>query len=327
MSVLYSNKRSIESIRGVVEGALEELILKRMSAASDQTLMTLAKEVLLAGGKRFRPIVGILAFEASGGEDRGEILDLALSSELIHTATLVHDDINDQAKTRRGQPTIHATHGTAHAIIAGDYLFALGFELGARYNSKVVDMVGASCVQVASGELLQFKHIGDLSTKPEDYYSIIDGKTAGPFATGCSCAAIVAGASEEDVEAMWGYGMELGRAFQLVDDLLDLTGDESIGKPRGSDVYEGKMTLPIIYALTTLYGADREQLADILTNFSDYRLSELTELLDRAGSFQYARMLISNHVERALENLSRLSDSNAKELLIEIAKKSESRTT
>ena len=183
-----------------------------------------------------------------------------------------------------------------------------------------------ACAGIASGEILQFEHIHDLNTRPEDYYAIIDGKTAGPFAAGCSSAAMIAGSSEEVSDALWGYGMELGRAFQLVDDILDLVGDDFIGKPRGTDVHEGKMTLPIIYALTMLHGTDRDQLKDVLTNFGDDRLHELVELLKQAGSFEYAKLLVSNHVERALGHIERLPDSEEKEMLTEIALISKSRT-
>tara|TARA_B100001029_G_C14967397_1_gene398131 strand:- start:315 stop:1004 length:690 start_codon:yes stop_codon:yes gene_type:complete len=227
---------------------------------------------------------------------------------------------------RRGKPTIHSSYGMAHAIITGDYLFSLGFELGAKYEERIVGQVRESCAGIASGEILQFHHINDLSTSPEDYYEIIDGKTARPFASGCSSAAMVASASEEKIQALWGYGMELGRAFQLVDDLLDLIGDETIGKPRGTDVHEGKMTLPIIYALTMLHGPERSQLRDVLTNFSNDRLSELCELLEMAGSFEYSKILISNHVQRSLDFLESLHESEAKELLMEIAMISKSRT-
>ena len=219
------------------------------------------------------------------------------------------------------------THGISHAIIAGDYLFALGYEMGSRFGSEIIDRVGASCSRMASSEILQFKHINDLSTRPEDYYDIIDGKTAGPFATGGSSAAIIAGADREIVDSVWGFGMEIGRAFQLVDDLLDIIGDEGIGKPRGTDVHEGKMTLPIIYALTMLRGTERAELADVVTNFSDERLEELTRLLEKAGSFEYTRLLISNHIDRALEHSEVLPETNAKLLLIEIAELSRSRTS
>jgi geranylgeranyl pyrophosphate synthase len=182
-----------------------------------------------------------------------------------------------------------------------------------------------TCANIASGELLQHEHIGNLATTPEDYYSIIDGKTAGPFATACSCAAIIAGASDEVIYSLEEFGWEVGRAFQLVDDLLDLTGDEKMGKPRGSDVHEGKMTLPIIHALTMLHGTEREQLADILKNFSDDRWNELVSLLSLAGSFNYSEQLIENHVNRALRHLESLPNSDAGKLMAEIAKRSRSR--
>ena len=317
---------TLDSIKNLVEDSIEELVLEKMSSHLDKPVMSIASDVLLGGGKRYRPILAILSYKAAGGEDYREALDLALSSELIHTATLVHDDVYDQSKMRRGKPTIHSTHGTSHAIIAGDYLFTLGFELGAKYDERVVGRVRDACAGIASGEILQFEHIHDLNTRPEDYYAIIDGKTAGPFASGCSSAAMIAGSSEEVTDALWGYGMELGRAFQLVDDILDLVGDDLIGKPRGTDVHDGKMTLPIIYALTMLHGADRDQLRDVLTNFGDDRLHELVELLEQAGSFEYAKLLVSNHVEWALEHIESLPDSEEKEMLTEIALISESRT-
>jgi len=318
---------TMDSIKNFVEESIEELVLEKMSSSLDKPVMAIAREVLLGGGKRYRPILSILSYRVAGGEDPREILDLALSCELIHTATLVHDDVYDQSKMRRGRPTIHSTHGTSHAIISGDYLFALGFELGAKYDERVVGRVRDACAGIASGEILQFEHIRDLNTRPEDYYAIIDGKTAGPFAAGCSSAAMIAGSSEDISDALWGYGMELGRAFQLVDDVLDLLGDDLIGKPRGTDVHEGKMTLPIIYALTMLHGSDRVQLRDVLANFGDDRLHELVELLERAGSFEYAKLLVSNHVERALNHLENLPDSEGREMLAEIALISESRTS
>ncbi len=327
MGMLKDRYWSLEAFRDMFEDALEEMVLDRMSSASDRPAMAIAKDVLLAGGKRYRPIMFLLAFKAAGGKDEREVMDFAISAELLHTATLIHDDVYDQSKMRRGKPTIHVTHGISHAIIAGDYLFALGYEMGARFGPEIIDRVGASCARMASSELLQFKHINDLSTKPEDYYAIIDGKTAGPFSTGGACAAIIAGAKKEFVDSLEGSGAEIGRAFQLVDDLLDITGGEKMGKPRGTDVHEGKMTLPIIHGLTMLRGPERLELADVLTNYSDERIEELTELLHKAGSFEYSRLLISNHVARGIEHLDKLPNSDAKSLLIEIAELSRSRTS
>ena len=326
MVTLRKVEREISRRQDHFEEALENYVQERM-ISTDAPAMSLAREILLGGGKRFRPIIGLLAYEVAGGEDEPKIMDLAIGVELIHTATLIHDDIYDQSKTRRGKPTLHTTHGLSHGIIAGDYLFALGYSLGSRFDDEVMSRIAETCVNIATGELLQFNHIGDLTTTPEDYYSIIDGKTAGPFANGCACAAIVAGASDDIRDELEKFGWEIGRAFQLVDDLLDLTGDPSMGKPRGTDVLEGKMTLPLIHGLTMLHGVEREQLADVLQNFSDDRWGELTNLLEIAGSFDYARQLIHNHIDRALSSLEVLPMNKARELLIELAKQSLRRRT
>ncbi len=209
-----SARAELERLRYQIEEALEDFVQKRLSQP-DAPVMRLVSDILLGGGKRYRPVLSVLAYQACGGEDKEKALNLALSGELIHTATLVHDDINDQSKLRRGKPTLHTTTSQSHAIIAGDYLFALGF--------------GSTCGGIATGEVLQMEHIGNLSTTPEDYYAIVDGKTAGPFASACWGAAIAAEA-EIYADSMDIFGMELGRAFQLVDDLLDLTGDPAMGK-------------------------------------------------------------------------------------------------
>ena len=324
MTSLKSTHRQLIKMRDIVDEALEDFVQEKMGS-SQAPAMALAREVLLAGGKRYRPVLALLAFEAAGGKEISEVMDLALSAEIIHTATLVHDDIYDSSKTRRGKPTLHASHGLAHGIIGGDYLFVLGFGLGGKYDARIVERMADTCANIASGELLQHEHIGNLATTPEDYYSIIDGKTAGPFATACSCAAIIAGASTDVINSLEEFGWEVGRAFQLVDDLLDLTGDEKMGKPRGSDVHEGKMTLPLIHALTMLHGVEREQLADILQNFSDDRWNELVSLLSLAGSFEYSEQLIENHVNRALRYIELLPVSDASKLMAEVAKRSRSR--
>ena len=204
-------------------------------------------------------------------------------------------------------------------------LFVIGFSLGGRYDNIIVEKIGKSAANLASGELLQFEHIGNFSTTPEDYYAIVDGKTAGPFAAACACAGIIAGANSEIIGALEDFGIEIGRAFQLVDDLLDLTGKPSMGKPRGTDVYDGKMTLPLIHALTLLYGPEREQLEDILNNFSDDRWQELTVLLNKSNSLMYVKQLIKNHINRAIVSLEKLPDSDAKNMMMEIAIDSQNR--
>jgi len=321
MVSLRKSRKGLEKRRDMIDEALENLVQERMMK-TDAPAMSLARDILLAGGKRIRPVLSLLAYEAAGGDDIDSVMDLALAGELIHTATLIHDDIYDQSKTRRGVPTLHSTYGLSHGIIAGDYLFVLGFGMGGGHDERIVQTMGEAAANIAAGELLQHKHIGDLGTTPEDYYAIIDGKTAGPFASVCACAGIFVKAPEGVVEALNEFGWEFGRAFQLVDDLLDLTGNPSMGKPRGTDVHDGKMTLPIIHALTMLHGVEREQLADVLQNFSDERWGELTQLLETSGSFDYTRQLIRNHINRALASLGSLPDSEAKSRMVELAERS-----
>ena len=302
-----------------VEDALHSVIESSMNGPYSHA-MGLAREILLAGGKRIRPILTLLAYDLVGGKNRSDVIDFAVATELIHTATLIHDDIYDGAKLRRGVQTLHEKHGLDHAIIGGDFLFVMGFGIGGRYDEQIVRIMADTCAAIASGELKQLQHVSDLSTTPEDYYEIVRGKTAGPFSSACECAAIIAGASESEIESMREFGMELGIAFQLVDDLLDLTGDERMGKPRGTDVHEGKMTLPIIHALTLLHGDARRKLADVLGEFHDERWGELEELLESGDSFGYCNILIHNHLDRALEHLHRFPESEVRDVLESITR-------
>ncbi len=304
---------NLESMRDLINANLESIIIEQRAIYGE--VAELSGRILLAGGKRLRPILVILAYELAGGQDIDEVMPLALASEFIHTATLVHDDINDESLTRRGQDTLQAIVGQAKAIIGGDWLFVQGFGLGGRYRKEVVDVMAHYSSQLASAEFSQLDHVLDLSTSPEDYLQIVRGKTAGPFAAGCKGAALVANVSEQECNALFDFGIELGIAFQLVDDLLDIRGDERMGKPRGSDIYEGKMTLPLIHALTLLHGEQRVRLAEIIRNFDDSLFEELISLLESAESLKYSEILINNHLERALNHLECFKDCDAKQLL------------
>lgn len=303
----------LRDLKDLVDSRLKEYIDQEI--ANHGQVADLAGDVLLAGGKRLRPLLVLLAYELVGGVDPEEILPLALAFEMIHTATLVHDDINDNAKTRRGLPTLHERFSQEKALITGDWLFVQGFSLGGQLDSEVVNIIAKCCGLIASAEFKQINHVMDLTTSPDDYLTIVEGKTAGPFAGGCEGAAVIAGASKEEREALVRFGTEMGISFQLVDDLLDIRGDERMGKPRGSDVYEGKMTLPLIHALTILHGPKRERLVEIILGFSDSMFDELIELLTWADSIAYTEILVKTHIERARSALDIFADSKAKSAL------------
>lgn len=302
-------------MREEVNQALHDLIQSEVKLGAGEVARE-AGRVLNAGGKRLRPILFLLAYQVAGGTEQDDVMALALAFELIHTATLVHDDINDEAQQRRGIPTIHAQAGQAKAVIAGDWLFVQGFGLGGRYSEQIVSVIARCCANIAVSEYDQLDHVLNLATSPEDYLSIVKGKTAGPFASGCYAAGLVAGLDEEQAKALERFGMELGIAFQLVDDILDLRGDERMGKPRGADVYEGKMTLPLIHALTLSHGSHRQRLSELIESFSDEDFDELMGLLERSSSMEYAEILVRTHLERAQAELNRFPDSQAKEMML-----------
>ena len=306
---------ALESMRDEVNQALQDLIQSEVDLGAGEVALE-AGRVLNAGGKRLRPILFLLAYKLAGGTKQDDVMPLALAFELIHTATLVHDDINDEAQQRRGIPTIHAQAGQAKAVIAGDWLFVQGFGLGGRYSAQIVSIIARCCANIAVSEYHQLDHVLNLATSPEDYLSIVKGKTAGPFASGCYAAGLVAGLDDDQAKALERFGMELGIAFQLVDDLLDLRGDERMGKPRGADVYEGKMTLPLIHALTLSHGRHRERLSELIEDFTDEGFDELMTLLERSDSMGYVEILVRTHLERAQAELEWFPDSEAKELML-----------
>ena len=307
----------LEVMRLHVDAALEALVEEEIEQGAGQ-VAELCASMLLAGGKRLRPLLILLAHEIAGGHDTEEVMPLALAFEMIHTATLVHDDINDEAGLRRGVETIHTRAGLAKAVIAGDWLFVQGFGLGGRYDEHIVRLMAKCCADIAVAEFHQLDHVLNLATSPEDYLAIVRGKTAGPFAAGCQAAGLVAGLTAEQAAGLGRFGMELGIAFQLVDDLLDLRGDERMGKPRGADVLEGKMTLPLIHALTLSHGKERRRLATLIESFNDEHFDELMQLLERSDSLSYAEILVKTHLERAVLELDAFPESQAKSLMLHI---------
>ena len=315
----------LSRLKEEVDAGLEAL-LDDAEAAGGGQVVAMARHVLMSGGKRLRPVLFMLSYDAAGGVDRDHVMPLALAFELIHTATLVHDDMNDDADERRGRRTLHLEAGPEKALIAGDWLFVQGFGLGGRYPERVVRLMADCCADIAVSEFKQLDHVDDLTTSPEDYLDIVRGKTAGPFAAGCQSAALLAGCTEEQAMQFRIFGEELGIAFQLVDDLLDLRGSPDMGKPRGVDVAEGKMTLPLIHALTLSHGEDRATLAELLASFSEDRWDELMAILERSDSLHYVELLVGLHLERAANALREGGSGPAAALMIGMLDEIGSRT-
>ncbi|MCH7811675.1 MAG: polyprenyl synthetase family protein, partial [Chloroflexi bacterium] len=222
-----------------VEAALDAV--KRNESALVERMLD---HVLSAGGKRLRPTLVLLAGQFGDYQPR-LLVPLAASIELLHTATLVHDDVIDASDTRRGRPTTNARHGNATAVMLGDYMFAHAADLICKTESlDAVKLFSRTLMAMAAGELTQDMSAYQYGQDTMDYFRRISGKTASLFATSTEGGALVAGASTEAAASLRDYGESLGMAFQVVDDILDFTGDEKeMGKPIGSDLMEGTLTL------------------------------------------------------------------------------------
>ena len=235
-----------------IDGELEKVeeIMMRDLESENPELTEMCQYVVASGGKRLRPALCILSYGAVGGEDMITPIKVGAAFEIIHSATLIHDDINDQGEIRRGRKTLHKEYTISKAIIAGDYMFAMGFRLLAAEAPQIVDYIVEASASMGAGEFVQkdFEHAS--SVREEDYIRIITGKTAKLFEASSKSGAAVANADSSLLEALGNYSFYLGLAFQIVDDTLDVTGDpHNTGKAVGTDLIEGKPTLPVIYAM------------------------------------------------------------------------------
>ena len=218
--------------------------------SKNQELNEICDFVLGSNGKRIRPAMCLLSFYACGGKDPKRAMDVAAAIEMIHNATLIHDDINDQGDLRRGAQAAYKKYSIGKSIVAGDFLFALGYRLIGSASPEIVDYIVATSTAMGVGEFDQkeFEHNTDVTEN--DYLRIIEGKTARLIECGANIGAFLAGADPETIITVGKFAFQTGMAFQIVDDVLDVIGNEKmIGKRVGSDIMEGKPTLPTIYAM------------------------------------------------------------------------------
>jgi octaprenyl-diphosphate synthase len=266
-------------------------------------------------GKRLRPALLLLCAKACGSI-QPEHHTLAAVVEMIHTATLVHDDVLDEAETRRHVQTFNQGWGNKISILLGDLLFTHAFHLSSRVDRRACEWIGQATNRVCAGELLQVTERGNLHLSETDYFAIIEGKTAALTEVAGRLGAIYAGASAEVVDALAAYGRHLGMAFQIADDLLDLTGDTgTVGKTLGTDLEQQKLTLPLIHALNRLSPQDADELRCwIRSNQSRDRIAILNRL-EETDSLQYARRRAEEFSRNARASLAVLTDSECKAIL------------
>ncbi len=286
----------------------------------------IASYLIAGGGKRIRPMLLLLSAKACGSQG-GMRIRLGAVVEMLHTATLVHDDIIDEASTRRGRPSSNTTWGNAKCVLAGDWMYMHAFQSAlAERNFRVLDLLISLTQEMVEGELLQMEKLGHLINE-EEYFDLINRKTARLFQVSMQLGAVIADESshlgldtESPFEGSLGeYGRNLGLAFQIVDDVLDLTATaDMLGKPAASDLREGKATLAVIHALERGTGADREAIRTVLAdrNFSRVTHTQILEILRRHGSLAYAMDTACAYAEAARLSAAELPDSEYKRALL-----------
>jgi octaprenyl-diphosphate synthase len=294
------------------------------SFSTDNALITEAvKRMLDAGGKRLRPRFTLLGAAAIGSGDIRDHLPLAAYMELIHVATLIHDDVVDNADKRRGVNATAVDFGNRVSVLAGDYLFAWIFKnVTATYERPIPHILSATLADITDGEVLQLRALGNLDLSVAQYVEIADKKTARLFASSAECGAWAAGGSALKVAALRDFGQAYGIAFQMQDDLLDMTSTEvKLGKPVGNDLTEKKMTIPLILALD---GADREFRADVERFYVDDdtsadRIADVIGGIARNGGFEKTKAAIADYIERAKTSLAPLGNAPARAEFVAVA--------
>lgn len=296
------------------------------SLKSDIGLLNSTNDSILAhSGKQLRPMLSLLMAKAcSGGKVYESAIKYAAASELLHNATLLHDDVADGSDKRRGVPTIMSLMGPSVSVLVGDYWLVKAMELvidASDDSSRVMKIFAKTLSDLAEGEMLQLQKAQKGDTDEDDYLRIIYNKTASLFEAACVSAAISSGASEDMIKSAKDYAVALGLAFQIKDDILDYAGTDAVGKPLGADILEQKITMPLLGAFANA-GSEKEVhvrtlVADIVSH-PEHR-DEIVTFVKENGGLEYAVSRLNSYVEAAVRALDMFPESEAKDSLIELA--------
>jgi octaprenyl-diphosphate synthase len=292
--------------------------LGRDSASGVSTITEIAEYLREGGGKRIRPTLLLLSAHTLGYTGQAAIR-LGAVVEMVHTATLVHDDIIDGADVRRGRPSTNTTWGNEKCVLAGDWLYMQAFRVALKEkNLRVLDLLIELTQQMVEGELLQIQKQGRAVSEAE-YYDLIYRKTACLFSVSMRLGAVLAGATEAQEASLAAYGRAVGLAFQIVDDVLDLTASEEVlGKPVASDLREGKATLAVIHSIDHGTAADRKEIQRVLDDrsFENVSRERIQQILARNGSIEYAMSVADRYAEQSRQALASIPNSEYKRALL-----------
>ena len=316
----------IQALAAADMAAVDALIRTRL--ASDVVLINqIAEHIVSAGGKRLRPMLVVLAGQAAGatGADHHQ---LAAIVEFIHTSTLLHDDVVDESDQRRGRSTANAIWGNAASVLVGDFLYSRSFQLMVELDRmEVMQVLADTTNRIAEGEVLQLLHVRNPDTDEAAYLRVIERKTAVLFAAGTRLGALASGADAATQQALYDYGMALGYAFQIADDVLDYTADATdLGKNLGDDLAEGKATLPLIHAIVHSGEATRQRLRAVVQEGDGAAMPEVLAAIRATGGLEYSRRRALDYAMAAEAALAGLPETEALAALRGLARYAVERT-
>ena len=319
---ILSAPMDIERIRAPIADDLQAVnALIRRQLHSDVVLINqLAGYIIDGGGKRLRPVTVLLATRACGYAGRQHI-DAATIIEFIHTATLLHDDVVDESNLRRGRETANAIWGNQASVLVGDFLYSRSFQMMVGIGSmRVMEIMADTTNTIAEGEVLQLLNCHDPDTTEERYMAVIHSKTAKLFEAAAQLGAVLAGRTRDEELALGRYGLHLGTAFQLIDDVLDYSASSAeLGKNIGDDLAEGKPTLPLIHAMRRGTLEEARIIREAIEHGGLDRLDLVTRTIESTGALDYTTRLAVEQAERAIADLALLPGSSAKDALIGLA--------
>lgn len=305
--------QNFSEIQALMKSDLEQMdkiLVNRLDSNVD-LISQMSQYIINSGGKRIRPLLLLLCAKATN-YDGNNHLSMAVVIELIHTATLLHDDVVDQSSTRRGQDTANELWGNAPSVLVGDFLYSRAFEIMVEPDSMaIMKILSKATNQISEGEVLQLLNIKNAKVTQSEYFSVIERKTACLFKAACQIAAILSESNKNIVDALGVFGMHLGNAFQIIDDTLDYESNSLIiGKEIGDDLSEGKLTLPMIYALEKTNGSEKKLLSNAIENADSSNIEKIVEILLDVNAFKYSRKIAGEQSEQALQALEIIPNSD-----------------
>lgn len=320
---------NINEIRTLIGKDMESVdqLIRRQLRSEVVLINQLGAYIINSGGKRLRPLTVLLAAHACGYEGTAHC-DVAAIIEFIHTATLLHDDVVDDSTLRRGQETANTIWGNEASVLVGDFLYSRSFQMMVAIRSmRIMDILANTTNTIAEGEVMQLLNCHDPDTTEEQYLEVIRSKTAKLFEAAAQLGAVLAERPEPEEQALAKYGMHLGTAFQLIDDMLDYSASNlEIGKNIGDDLAEGKPTLPLIYAIRNGFPEQAAMIREAILHGGLENISAVTKTIENTGAITYTAELARREADLGIEALQQLPDSPYREALISLAEFSVNRT-